>query len=487
MQKICDDSQDYSDFIWNEDLLFYQGNWVYISDSEDLRLCVLQKCHNSSAADHFSFMKTLNLISRHHYWSGLRNTVHEYMKTCDTCQRIKISWVLLNSELKSLKASKHLWTDISLDFITDLLRLKSTADRSDEQSFNAIFTVMNQFIKGTHYISTWKIISAVEFTYLLIQKMMRLHIISKSIMSDCESLFTSNFWTSLSKALSIMSHLTTAYHSQTDEQTEHHNQTGEQYLKAYVNWQQNDWADLLLLAEWAYNNLRNAITEYTSFYAEKNHHSLSWNMIDLLTINEMNVSMLQHAENMKKLHETLWSVIQNAQRLQACYYNQQHTLIMFSIEDMILFNEKNLQTRRSIKKLKDKYYESFKIAAAWGRQIYKLELSFTFHIHDVFHVKLLKKAQHRTRGSAKLSLISVSDQDREHDEFEVKSVLNSKYFRRCLKYLIKWTEYQNLTWEPAEVMSENVLNLMKAFHTQYSFKLRSWAHNWSLLYWLQIT
>ena len=153
---------------------------------------------------------------------------------------------------------------------------------------------------------------------------------------------------------------------------------------------------------------------------------------------------------------------------------------------MILLNEKNLQTRRSIKKLKDKYYESFKIAAAWRRQTYKLKLLLTFHIHDMFYVELLKKAQHRTKGSAESSLISVSDQDEKHDEFEVESVLNLKYFRRCLKYLIKWMKYQDSTWEPAEVMSENVLNLMKAFHTQYSFKLRSWAHNWSLLYWLQI-
>ena len=227
------------------------------------------------------------------------------MKTYDTCQRIKTSWVLLNGELKPLKASKHLWTDISLDFITDLLKLKSTADRSDEQFFDAILTVMNRFIKGTHYISTWKMISAVEFAYLLFRKIMRLHIISKLIMSDCESLFTSNFWMSLSKTLSITLHLTTAYHSQTDRQTKHHNQTGEQYLEAYINWQQNNWADLLLLAEWAYNNLRDAIMRYTPFYAEKGHHSLSWNMIDLLTINEMNVSVLQHAENMKELYETL--------------------------------------------------------------------------------------------------------------------------------------------------------------------------------------
>ena len=319
--KMHNDPQDYSDFIWNEDLLFYQGNWVYISDSEDLCLCVLQKCHDSSAAGHFSFTKTLNLINRHYYWPNLRNAVQKYVKTCDTCQRIKTSWVLFNDELKLLKASKHSWTDISLNFITDLLKLKTTADRSDEQLFDAILTVMNWFIKGTHYISTWKMISAVEFTYLLIQKVMRLHMISKSIMSDCESLFTSNFWMSLSKALSITLHLTTAYHSQMNRQTECHNQTDEQYLKAYINWQQNDWADLLSLTEWAYNNLRNAITEYTPFYAEKGWHSLPWNAVNLSIIDDMNADMLKHADNMKKIQETLWKTIENAQRSQAWYYD----------------------------------------------------------------------------------------------------------------------------------------------------------------------
>ena len=138
---------------------------------------------------------------------------------------------------------------------------------------------------------------------------------------------------------------------------------------------------------------------------------------------------------------------------------------------MILLSEKNLHTRRLSKKFEDKYYRLFKITDTWGKQVYKLKLPVNFHIHDMFHVRLLKKAQSGTRDLTELSSIMITNEQNEHEEFEVNEVLDSKYFRRHLKYLIRWTEYRNLTWEPAEVILKNVSNLVKAFHISYLFKL----------------
>ena len=104
---------------------------------------------------------------------------------------------------------------------------------------------------------------------------------------------------------------------------------------------------------------------------------------------------------------------------------------------MILFSEKNLHTKRLNKKFENRYYRLFKITDTQSKQAYKLELSETFHIHNMFHVKLLKKAQSGTRGLAELSSITVVNEHSEHEEFEVDEVLDSKYFERCLKYLIR--------------------------------------------------
>ena len=84
--------------------------------------------------------------------------------------------------------------------------------------------------------------------------------------------FISTFFHSLSKVLDMKLHFTSGYHPEGNGQTECANQTLEQYLQVYCNYQQNDWSDLLPIAEFAYNNAPNATTGLSPFYANKGYH-----------------------------------------------------------------------------------------------------------------------------------------------------------------------------------------------------------------------
>ena len=98
------------------------------------------------------------------------------------------------------------------------------------------------------------------------------HGVAESIVTDRGSLFTSKFWSLLCYFLGIKKKLSTAFYLQIDGQTERQTSTMEAYLRAFINWEQNNWARLLLIAEFAYNNAKNASTSHTPFELNCGYH-----------------------------------------------------------------------------------------------------------------------------------------------------------------------------------------------------------------------
>ena len=119
----------------------------------------------------------------------------------------------------------------------------------------------------THYVLTHKTLTSVNLARLLMRNVFRLHGLPEVIISDQGTLFTSEFWRTLTKLLGADHCLSTAFHPQTDGQTERQNATLEQYLRCYINHQQTNWADLLPLAEYVYNSSPHAITRVALFFA----------------------------------------------------------------------------------------------------------------------------------------------------------------------------------------------------------------------------
>ena len=144
-----------------------------------------------------------------------------------------------------------------MDFITGLL---------ESQGYDVIWVVVDRFTKMAHYIPTNETVTADALANMLIRDIVRLHGIPKSIVSDRGSLFTSGFWTTFCGLLQIRRDLSTAFHPQTDGQTERQNQTLETYLHAYCNYLQDDWANWLPLVEFSYNNSAHSGTRFSPFF-----------------------------------------------------------------------------------------------------------------------------------------------------------------------------------------------------------------------------
>ena len=155
-----------------------------------------------------------------------------------------------------------------MDFVTGLPIL--TDWKGD--SYNSILVIVDWLTKMVYYKPVKVTIDDPGLVEVIINVVVRHHGLPDLIVTNWGLLFTSKFWSLLCYFLGIKRKLSTAFHPQTDGQTEKQNSTIEAYLRAFVNFEQNDWAQLLLMAEFPYNNAKNASTGYTSFELNCGYH-----------------------------------------------------------------------------------------------------------------------------------------------------------------------------------------------------------------------
>jgi transposase InsO family protein len=153
---------------------------------------------------------------------------------------------------------------VSMDFITQLPRTKSGHD--------AIFVIVDKLTKMCHFVATTSSATAEQTAQLYFNHVWKLHGVPRVIISDRDPLFTSLFTQALCKSLGTKQGLSTAYHPQTDGQTERVNRVLEDMLRMYVHRSQTDWDEKLTCAEFAVNNSDHESTGTTPFFLNYGHH-----------------------------------------------------------------------------------------------------------------------------------------------------------------------------------------------------------------------
>jgi len=246
-------------------LLHIDGR-IFVPDSKDLRLRITHNCHNHPTAGHFGQNKTLNLIHHTYTWPNLRTFVQDYYKSCTTCRWSKVLRHKPFGLLKQLPAPKRPWISIFTDFIKQL---------PQSSDFTTILVIVDCLSKQSIFIPTMDDITAPQLAQLFLIHIFSKHGVPSHVTSDHGSKFVSHFFRSLGKVLNMKLHFTSRYHPEGDRQMEWVNQTLEQYLQIYCNYQQDNWSDLLPLVEIAYNNAPSVTTGVSPFFANKSYYHLS--------------------------------------------------------------------------------------------------------------------------------------------------------------------------------------------------------------------
>src|SRR6266436_4441286 len=140
------------------------------------------------------------------------------------------------------------------------------------EGFSTILVVIDHLMKQAIFIPSHDTVNAPQVARLFLTHVFSKHGVPLHVTSDCGSKFISHFFHSLGKLLRMRLHFTLGYHLEGDGQMEHANQVLEQYLQVYMNYQQDNWATLLPMAEFAYNNTMNVTTGVSPFFANKGYH-----------------------------------------------------------------------------------------------------------------------------------------------------------------------------------------------------------------------
>jgi len=138
--------------------------------------------------------------------------------------------------------------------------------------FNTILVIVDHLLKQAIFIPTQDTITSAELVRLFVIYVFSKHKVPSHVTSNYSSEFVSHFFRSLGTALDMRLYFTSGYHPEANGQAERTNQTLEQYLRIYCNYQQDNWSELLPLAEFAYNNASSATTGVSPFFTNKGYH-----------------------------------------------------------------------------------------------------------------------------------------------------------------------------------------------------------------------
>ncbi len=461
----------------HEGLQYHQTD-LYIPGAGRARTDVLRRHHDDPLAGHFGSRSTLDLVTRKYYWPGMSRNVKAYCKVCSTCQRVRLVRHRPHGSLEPLPQPRGPWTDISMVFIIGLPESSQKAHEQGQESdcgkgrgrsYNAILVVVDRYTKAARYFKCRKTLDAAGLAEIITRKLvLRGTGVPESVVSDHRPQFTAKFWAAFCYHLCIGRWLSTAYHPQTDGQTEWQNQTFQQYMCAYVNYQQDNWVTWLPLAEFAYNNSVHASTGVTPFYAEQMvHPSIEEAVRDAPVDGSVPdvPDAKARAEQMVELRAFLEKRWREATATQRKYADRRSKLREFAVGDMVWLLGKNIRTKWPSKKLDHRSYGPYPVTERVGTQVYRLKLlQEVGNIHDVFHVSLLEPYVSDGRTAEPPPPIELDGQE----EYELEAILQSGYRRGVFCYLVKYKGYgpEESEWLPAENLA-NAQDMVREFHLSH--------------------
>ncbi|WVZ91013.1 hypothetical protein U9M48_037246 [Paspalum notatum var. saurae] len=375
----------------------WHGDRICVPNIKSIRDLILKEAHETAYSIHPGSEKMYQDLKQKFWWYGMKREVAEYVALCDVCQRVKAEHQKPAGLLQPLKIPEWKWEEIGMDFIVGLPRTQS--------GFDSIWVVVDRLTKVAHFIPVKTTYSGAKLAELYMSRIVCLHGVPKKIVSDRGTQFTSHFWKRLHESMGTKLNFSSAYHPQTDGQTERTNQILEDMLRACAIQYGTSWDKSLPYAEFSYNNSYQASIKMSPFRALYGRRC----ELHCIGINRERSGLL-------KLDEK-------------SYADNRRRDLEFTVGDYVYLKVSPIRGLRRFKvkgKLAPRYIGPFKIIDRKGEVAYQPELLDRLSgVHDVFHVSRLKKCT------------------RVHEERE-------DYRNRIIKMCkVKWSHHtaEEATWE----------------------------------------
>ncbi|KAI3815298.1 hypothetical protein L1987_14960 [Smallanthus sonchifolius] len=365
--------------------LLYYLNRIWIPDRDDLRTFLMNEAHKTRYSIHPGADKMYQDLRQLYWWPGMKKDIALYVAKCLTCSKVKAEHQRPSGLLEQPEIPVWKWENQAMDFITKLPRTSS--------GYDSIWVIIDRLTKSAHFLPIREDFKVEKLARIYIDEVVNRHGVPVNIISNRDARFTSRFWQSLQKALGTRLDLSTAYHPQTDGQTERTIQTLEDMLRACVIDFGGNWDSHLSLIEFSYNNSYHTsinMAPFEALYGRKCRSPICWNDIGEAQITgpeliqETSDKIIQIREN-----------IRVARSRQKSYADKRRKPLEFQVGDLVLLKVSPWKgVIRFGKKgnLAPRYVGPFKILERIGKVAYKLELPPSLgNVHPTFHISNLKK------------------------------------------------------------------------------------------------
>lgn len=257
LAKLAVQSPDEEGFELHSGLIRFKGR-LWIGNNTALQTKLISAMHASAVGGHSGATATYQRVKKLFCWKGKKSAVEDFVRQCSICQHSKHEHSKPSGKLQPLPVPEVAWQDISLDFVEGLPK---------SEGFDSILVVVDRLTKFAHFIPLRHPYSASQVARALWDNVIKLHGVPLTIVSDRDKIFTSAVWKNVMQTAGTKLLYATAYHPQTDGQTERVNQCLEMYLRTAIHDIPRQWRRWLPVAEFWYNSSFHASLNCSPFKA----------------------------------------------------------------------------------------------------------------------------------------------------------------------------------------------------------------------------
>jgi len=407
--------------------------------------------------------KTIEPIRRNFWWPKMNERIIDFVRRCPECQQNKASRPQPYGLSSPLELPYAPWQSIAMDFITEL----PVSDGCDQ-----LWVIIDGFTKMAHFLPLRREGKTVaDLAIIFAREVWKYHGVPTDIVSDRDSRFTSETWKELLRLAGIRPYMSTAFHPQTNGQTERLNQTIEAYLWVFVVKEQDDWVRLLPMAEFAYNNSTTTGNGKSPFYANYGFHPAA---MEPASTEPLNPARKVYVYWMSAVYDESRKGLEKA-RKRMCRYTDpaQKEPPAYQVGDLVMLNGRKIKTRQASRKLDHKNHGPFQFEKIFSPLAVRLTLPQKWKIHNVFNVSLLepyRTSEHRAPPDPS-KILREADDIEQSEEYDVREVMSSVEHgwgnNKRILYLLKWLDYperKDWTEEPFNNFSAGSLEKLREFH-----------------------
>jgi transposase InsO family protein len=461
----------------DENLLLFK-NRLCIQRNTPLCTRLMREAHDQVSSAHPSALKTYQLLTPKYYWEGMTADCKQYVRNCGACRRSHSNQTKQQGWLHPLPIPAYPMQHMCMDF---------KEFPKDKEGYDAILVFIDRLGKDSVTIPCHKTIDARGLAVLFIQWIYRFGHTPESIVSDRGPQFVSAFWKEFCRIIGVKIKLSTAYHKETDGQTEIMNRYIDQRLRPFVSYYQDNWSSLLPMMDRVQMTLPHSsigMAPYRLKFGIEPRTSWDWNTPKPVTPAEkLNFpDAVAVATRMHKAWEIAKANMEKAQEAMSKSVNKHRRAIDWKVGDKVYLSAKNLKVERPSRKLSDQWKGPYDILEQIGNS-YRLKLPEGSAIHDVFAPDVLTKDSNDPLPGQEMPKPS-GEVIAGQEEYDVDEILAVKLVRGDLFYRASWIGHDpDPSWYPARDFMGSPHKL-RDFHLAYPEKpgpprrLNEWIKAW---------